>query len=264
MQTPNDDITRSPPKRQRRSCWPFDRDQPYPDAKELARLRALDQDSAEWLEERKKRLGASSSSAAVGLGEATPQDYWRLKTHRIEKEFWPETQQILERGHRLEPLAAEAYEAMVPPLFHKQQSLYQVGIVVHPKLAWIHASPDRLIQGEPQGAVEIKCPMYAIPSRGVPDKYMCQIQHQMACLGPQVEWCDLFYYLHDDETDSAREVKCWRIWRSPAYWDYVLRKLRIMADCLQEDREPTKQEIPTHPRMPAVRTEVILEWDFSF
>jgi len=269
----------SPRKRQRKSCWPFDRDQAYPDAKELARLRALDQDSEEWLEERKKRLGASSSSAAVGLGDATPQDFWRLKTHRIEKEFWPETRHILERGHRLEPVAAQAYEAMVLPLYnkHKQQSLYQVGIVVHPELAWIHASPDRLIRGEPRGAVEIKCPMYAIPSRGVPDKYMCQVQHQMACLGPQVEWCDLFYYLHEEDpsdlpepkgfhgvTGSPRQVKCWRIWRSPDYWNYMLGKMRIMADCLQEDRAPTKQEIPTHPRMPAVRTEVILEWEFSF
>jgi putative phage-type endonuclease len=228
-----------PQPKKRPPCWPFDRDQAYPDATELARLRAIKQDSEEWMRERQKRLGASSCSDAVGL-TVVPRDFWRLKTHRIEKEFWPETQAILERGHRLEPVAAEAYELAV---LRKPGGLYSVGIVVHPELAWLHASPDRLIRVEPHGIVEIKAPVYCIPEREVPPKYMCQVQQQMACMGPKVEWCDLFYYLHDDEEDQPVHVKCWRIWRNPLYWGVVLQRLRVMADCLQEDRPPTRKEI---------------------
>lgn len=248
-----------------RPCWPFDRDRPYPSAEEVARLRAIDQDSKAFEEERLKSQGASSCSAAVGLGPATPYHYWCKKTHRIEPDYSEETLQIFERGHRLEPLAAAAYQSMIlssSSTEEQPRSLYSVGIVLHPTIAWIHASPDRLIRGQPEGAVEIKCPLYCIPKE-VPDKYMCQVQHQMACLGDQAEWCDLFYYLHDDETDSVREVKCWRIWRCPEYWDIILKRLRVMADCLQEDRPPTEKDIPLRPEMPAVRREVILEWDFT-
>lgn len=236
-------------------CWPFDRDRPYPDKQELARLRALDQDGDAWAEERLKRMGASSCSAAVGLGPATPRDYWRLKTHRIERECTETSEAIMARGHRLEPLAADAYEVMM-----ESGPLVQVGIIMHPTIAWMHCSPDRLIAKEPRGAVEIKCPVYCIPKQ-VPDKYMCQVQQQMACL--DVDWCDLFYYLHDDESDAVQQVKCWRIWRSEAYWGVMLKRLRTMADCLQEDREPTLEDIPLRPKMPAVRTQVILEWDFT-
>lgn len=256
-------IALPPRKRQKqriRPCHPFDRDRPYPDAKEVARLRAIDQDSEEFNEERQKSQGASSCSAAAGLGPATPYHYWCKRTHRIEPDYSKETQALFDRGHRLEPLAADTYAAMVTPT--KPDCLYSVGIVLHPTIAWIHASPDRLIRYQPEGAVEIKCPLYCIPKE-IPAKYMCQVQHQMACLGKAAEWCDLFYYLHDDETDSVREVKCWRIWRNRDYWAILLKRLRVMADCLQEDRAPTTKDIPLRPTMPSVRTEVILEWDFT-
>lgn len=236
-------------------CWPFDRDQPLPDEKERARLRSLDQNGAEWGEERLKRAGSSGCSSAVGLGPATPEDHWKLKTHRIERQDTEQGKAILDRGHRLEPLAADAYQVLL-----ESGPLEQVGIIVHPTIPWLHCSPDRLIVREPKGVLEIKCPVYCLP-RTVPDKYMCQVQEQMVCL--QADWCDLFFYLHDDERDRMKAVKCWRIWRSPEYWNYMLRCLRIMADCLMEDRPPTRQEIPLRPVMPRVKVALRLEWDFD-
>ena len=106
--------------------------------------------------------------------------------------------------------------------------------------------------------MEIKCPQHNTPER-IKDQYMCQVQQQMACLGAPVEWCDLFFYHHDDNTGQMLGAKCWRIWRSPQYWNYVARCLDIMADCLMEDRPPTRREIPLCPAMPRVRTELVLE-----
>jgi len=83
----------------------------------------------------------------------------------------------------------------------------------------------------------------------------------MACL--DVEWCDLFYYLHDDATNSMSKVKCWRIWRCKEYWNRMLKALTTMADCLMEDREPTPKDIPLRMEMPEPKTQVMLEWDFT-
>lgn len=254
-------------KSKRLPCWPFDKCQPLLDTQERFRLFCLKQNSPECDEEWPKRQGASSSSCTVGLGPATPRDYWRLKTGRIQREDTEEGRRILQRGHDLEPVAAHAYEGF----FDCQ--LAEVGIVVHPKIPWIHASPDRLIArghgANCEGLVEIKCPIYGLPQR-IKDQYMCQVQQQMECTGAR--WCDLFSYYKDDgpaatsrrrATDESGKVmgaKCWRIWRSREYWKRMLWSMERFADCLMEDREPTPKDIPLRPTMPPVRYEVVLEW----
>jgi len=82
----------------------------------------------------------------------------------------------------------------------------------------------------------------------------------MACC-PGTEWCDLFCYHHDDAEDRMGGAVCWRIWRCDAYWQVMLERLRIMADCLMEDHEPSRQDIPLRPAMPVVRVKKILEID---
>lgn len=129
--------------------------------------------------------------------------------------------------------------------------------MVHPTLGWVHASPDRLIargRGEKgQGIVEIKCPIHGLPMR-IKDQYMCQAQLQMQCTGAR--WCDLFAYYKGKA--AVVGAKCWRIWRSDAYWARMLESLDRFADCLMEDREPTAKDVPMRPRMPPVKTELIL------
>lgn len=73
----------------------------------------------------------------------------------------------------------------------------QVGFVPHPTIAMAGCSPDGLVS--PDGAVEIKCPnsanhietLLGWPPR-VPDKYLKQIQFQLACTGRL--WCDFVSY----------------------------------------------------------------------
>lgn len=234
----------------------FRKDQPLPSAEERRRLESLDQDSDAWLAERTKRMGASSVSCAVGLGPATPMDYWRLKTGRIEREDTEMGQWIMDRGHRVEPEAAAQYERLFGV------KLRSVGIYVHPTIPWIHASPDRLVYGNDKGIVELKCPVYTLPARKKPicDQYMCQVQQQMQCVGPHVEWCDLcFYYRDDMGTGNTSGVRIWRIWRSDAYWQRMLESMEIMATCLEHDIEPIL--IYLRPKMPSVRYQLIRDWE---
>lgn len=238
----------------------FRKNQSRPDEKERQRLRSMEQNTEEWDVERQKRMGASSSSCAVGLGPATPMDYWRLKTGRIERDDTDLGVWIMDRGHRVEPQAARMYERLMGA------SLYEVGIFVHPTIAWIHASPDRLIKGCDSGIVELKCPVYTLPgpNRPICDQYICQVQQQMQCVGPHIQWCDLcFYYRDDMDGGHPSGVRIWRIWRSDAYWQRMLWSMDRMATCIdpETERAPSPEWIPLRPYMPRVRYKLILDWE---
>ena len=66
---------------------------------------------------------------------------------------------------------------------------------MHPTIADFGASPDGLIGSD--GLIEIKCPNTAthidtLLTGAVPQKYVLQMQTQMACTGRQ--WCDFVSY----------------------------------------------------------------------
>lgn len=70
-------------------------------------------------------------------------------------------------------------------------SVVETGFVLHPEIADLGASPDGLIGDD--GLVEIKAPNTAthietLLSEAVPQKYVLQMQTQLACTGRQ--WCD--------------------------------------------------------------------------
>jgi hypothetical protein len=174
----------------------------------------------------------------------------------MDREDTEEGLAIMSRGHKLEPIAADVYELIMQP----RSLLKQVGIIVHPDIPWIHCSPDRVFENTPEGCVEIKCPVFALPIR-IKTQYMCQVQQQLACMDK--EWCDLFYYLHDDETDCPQGVTCWRIYRSKPYWKRMVQSLRVMADCLMDDRPPTTEDIPLRPTMPFVEAELLVDYEFD-
>lgn len=84
-----------------------------------------------------------------------------------------------------EPLARSAYE------FRTDATVTPAWFIEHPTIAMSGASPDGLIGNE--GLVEIKCPNTAthidtLIGRAIPDKYVSQMQWQMACTG--AKWCD--------------------------------------------------------------------------
>jgi putative phage-type endonuclease len=92
-------------------------------------------------------------------------------------------------GTEKEPDARNAYAFMA------DVSVGEVGFVIHPRLEMSGASPDGLV-GE-DGLLEIKCPNTAthidtLLSDAVPEKYIKQMQWQMACTGRA--WCDFVSY----------------------------------------------------------------------
>lgn len=92
-------------------------------------------------------------------------------------------------GTEQEPNARAAYE------FMRDADVELIGFVDHPRIDMSGASPDGLI-GE-DGLVEIKCPNTAthidtLLAGKIADKYVVQMQWQMACTGRQ--WCDHVSY----------------------------------------------------------------------
>lgn len=95
----------------------------------------------------------------------------------------------MQHGIDTEPQARGAYE------FYADVEVVQVGFIAHPTIAMAGASPDGLVGDA--GLVEIKCPntsthIETLLGGLVPDKYIKQIQWQLACTSRQ--WCDFASY----------------------------------------------------------------------
>lgn len=97
--------------------------------------------------------------------------------------------QWTERGHELEPLAAEHYEFIYP-----ERNVQEVGFVTDDDET-CGCSPDRLV--DDNGLLEIKCPkpdthVSYLLSGKCPAKYYLQVQGQLMITGR--EWCDFMSY----------------------------------------------------------------------
>lgn len=95
------------------------------------------------------------------------------------------TNAAMQWGTDQEPHAKSAY------MFMTDSRIDDVGMVPHPSIQDMAASPDGLIGSE--GQVEIKCPNTAthietLLSGTIEGKYITQMQAQMACTLRQ--WCD--------------------------------------------------------------------------
>ena len=100
----------------------------------------------------------------------------------------------------------------------------QVAFVLHPAIGGVGGSPDGLIDGEPSGGVEIKCPMNSrihigyLEFGGVPKDYYWQVQGLMWLTGRS--WWDfvsydqrmperlrLFVHREQADTDAHEELE---------------------------------------------------------
>lgn len=106
----------------------------------------------------------------------------------------------MQYGIDTEPEARAAYE------FELGVTVEEVGFLDHPSIDMAGASPDGLVGSE--GLVEIKCPQSAahietLLTKTVPDKYVKQMQWQMACTGRL--WCDYATY----DARMPQELQLW-------------------------------------------------------
>lgn len=123
-------------------------------------------------------------------------------------------------GLEMEPQARDAY------VFFADADVTQIGFVDHPRIAMTGASPDGLVGDA--GLVEIKCPLTAthietLLTASVREKYLFQMQWQMACTGRQ--WCDFVSY--DPRMPERMRYFCQRMPRND----------RLIADLEREVSE---------------------------
>lgn len=103
-------------------------------------------------------------------------------------------------GTDTEPLARAAYEMATDTMVE------EVGFVPHPHLEMCGASPDGLVGDD--GLIEIKCPNTSthiefLISGDIDNKYLLQMQWQMACTGRK--WCDFVSF--DPRMPEALQLK---------------------------------------------------------
>jgi len=82
-----------------------------------------------------------------------------------------------------------------------------LGIVMHPDNPRAAATADGWVKHN--GILEIKCPetsthLEYLESGAIPKEYLNQIDWQMACCGPEIEWCDFVSYDPRIEADELQ------------------------------------------------------------
>lgn len=123
-------------------------------------------------------------------------------------------------GIETEPQARDAYA------FYTDADVVQIGLVKHPSIHGSHASPDGLVGDN--GLLEIKSPntsthIETLLTASVREKYLFQMQWQMACTGRQ--WCDFVSY--DPRMPERMRYFCQRVPRND----------RLIADLEREVSE---------------------------
>jgi putative phage-type endonuclease len=155
----------------------------------------IEQGTAEWLQERCGKVTASRiadlmAKTKTGWGASRANYAAQIIAERltgcVAASF---TNAAMIHGTETEPEARRAYE------FFVDRDVQQVGFAPHPTILMAGASPDGLVGDD--GLLELKCPNTAthidtLLSATIPDKYVKQMQFQMACTGRQ--WCDFASY----------------------------------------------------------------------
>lgn len=180
-----------------------------------------DQARESWLEERRTGIGGSDAAPILGLSKwKTPLDVWRdkrglsLETH---------DNQAMEWGRTLEAPMREWYARQTGRAVR-----IPVGIIRHPKYAWMLASLDGLPEGR---VLEVKT---ARNSSGwgepgtdqIPQYYLIQVQHYLCVTGLPVADVAVLFGGQDAqiyEVPADPELHELLIGEESRFWDMVRR-----------------------------------------
>lgn len=175
----------------------------------------LEQRSPDWFAIRCGRVTASRIAdlmAKTKTGYSASRANYRAQlicerlTGTVEPSF---CSPAMQHGIDTEAEAREAYQQ------HMLCTVEEIAFVEHPTIAMAGASPDGMIGDD--GLVEIKCPAPAthidtLLSGTVADKYVKQMQFQLACTGRT--WCDFVSY--DNRLPEAMRLFIQRVPRDDA------------------------------------------------
>lgn len=174
-----------------------------------------EQGTAEWMAQRCGRVTASRVADVIartksGYGASRANYMAELIAERltgVKSEGY--VNGAMQHGIDTEPQARFAYE------FHCDVSVVQVGFIEHPRIGMTGASPDGLVGDD--GLVEIKCPSIAthidtLLTGAIAEKYITQMQWQMACTGRA--WCDFVSF--DNRMPESMSIFIQRVARDDA------------------------------------------------
>lgn len=175
-------------------------------------MEEIEQRSAEWFAE---RCGKVTASRIADVMARTQKGWGASRANYAAQLICERLTGVAEQGYSnaamqwgtdWEPAAREAYGLLVG------EFVEEIGFVRHPKIEMSGASPDGLVGDD--GLVEIKCPNSAThisTLRGDPiaDKYVKQMQWQMACTGRL--WCDFVSF--DPRLPDAMQLHVQRVAR---------------------------------------------------
>lgn len=211
----------------------------------------MEQRSTEWFAERLGKVTASRiadvcTRTKMGWGAGRKNYMAELVAERLSgSRLEGFTNAAMQWGTDMEPEARTAYE------FYRNASVAEMGFAPHPTIADTGASPDGLVSED--GLVEIKCPNTAthietLLGASLPEKYLLQMQWQMACTGRQ--WCDFVSY--DPRLPESMRLHVDRVNRDDAAIHAIekdvigfLTELRDTVHQLRRKFEPESIEPPS-------------------
>jgi putative phage-type endonuclease len=163
----------------------------------------IEQRTEAWFQSRLGKVTASRISDVIAktkTGVSTSRQNYliQLVSERLTgKKGDSFVNQYMLDGIEREPIAKALYEKL------HNVTVTDVGFFDHPTIANSGASPDGAvnaeIEGKFAGLIEIKCPIETthtntLMSKTVPNKYIPQIQWQMASVSPNVKWVDFISF----------------------------------------------------------------------
>lgn len=189
-------------------------------------MSALVQQTPEWLELRKNKIGASDAPVIMEVSPwATPLQLWETK---LGFRFTNQTV-FMKYGLVTEEAARQAFE-------QKTGHIVFPAVLFHKEHDWMMASLDG-IDIEHKIVVEIKCPGqkdHELALKGsVPDKYYPQLQHQIEVAG--VDFA--YYWSYTGQSSALIKVD-----RNQPYIDDMLKKESDFYQCMMDLEAPAMIE----------------------
>lgn len=138
---------------------------------ELRKLPKMEQRSEEWYKARNGMITASDFAQALGHGKFGTQKQFVEKKCGYEPDTFNSNNPALKWGIMFEQVATDAYA------MKNDMTVYEFGLLQHPKIPWVGASPDGIT--ETGVMLEIKCPWKRRITGEVPEQYYYQMQGQL-------------------------------------------------------------------------------------
>lgn len=193
----------------------------------------MQQNTTEWLQLRKSKIGASDAAVVMGVSPwCTPYRLWAEKMGLQEP---APTNAAMARGIAMQDEAMKAFEQMTGLTMFPEVRFH----VLYP---FLMASLDG-IDLEGNNIVEIKCPgksAHTMALEGkIPSHYYPQLQHQMEVCG-----LDSMYYFSYDGFEGV----CLQVKKDEQYVSQMLAKEIQFWQCMQDGCAPCTQVADFHDR----------------